>query len=191
MRPYSASLASTNDEDDALQHQHRGVRQAEPALQQAAAGADAAEQDRDGNDRQRILPCEEGDEDAGKAIAGGEIGVGAALHGGDFDHAGQTGRAAGEKTDRQDQFADAKSDDLRRADVAAGDARGEAEHGVIDQDVGRNRSDQAEHQPPMHVGAGNAADHVGRADFAGRWLVEAGGSRIVPSTRWLRTARPI
>src|SRR5437667_12668392 len=26
------------DEDHALQHQHRGVRQAEPALQQAAAG---------------------------------------------------------------------------------------------------------------------------------------------------------
>src|SRR5215471_17627289 len=34
-------------EDDALQHLHRGVRQAEPALQQPAAGADAAEQDRD------------------------------------------------------------------------------------------------------------------------------------------------
>ena len=54
MRPYSASLASTNDEDDALQHQHGGIGQAEPALQQAAAGADAAEQDRDGNDGQRI-----------------------------------------------------------------------------------------------------------------------------------------
>src|ERR1043166_6321965 len=35
-------------EDDALEHQHRGVRQSEPALQQAAAGADAAEQDGDG-----------------------------------------------------------------------------------------------------------------------------------------------
>jgi hypothetical protein len=26
----------------------------------------------------------------------------------------------------------------------------------------------------MHVSAGNAADHVGRADFAGRRLVETG-----------------
>src|SRR6185369_12863704 len=42
-------------EDDALQHQHRRVGQAKPPLQQAAAGADAAEQDRDRNDRQRIL----------------------------------------------------------------------------------------------------------------------------------------
>ena len=124
---------------------------------------------------QRILPRQEGDEDAGKAIAGGEIGVGAALHGGDLDHAGEAGRAAGEKADRQDELADAKSDDLRGADVAAGNPRGEAEHGVIDQDVGRERRDQAEYQPPMHVGAGNAADHVGGADFAGRRLVEAGG----------------
>src|SRR5882762_7042024 len=42
-------------EDDALQHQHRCIGQAEPALQQAAAGADAAEQDCDWNDRERIL----------------------------------------------------------------------------------------------------------------------------------------
>src|SRR5882757_8385247 len=54
------------DEDDSLQHQHRRVRQAEPPLQQAAAGADAAEQNGDGNDRQRVLPRQEGDEDAGK-----------------------------------------------------------------------------------------------------------------------------
>ena len=50
------------DEDNPLQHLNRGVRQAEPALQQAAAGADAAEKNRNGNNRQRILPCQEGDE---------------------------------------------------------------------------------------------------------------------------------
>src|SRR4029450_2986948 len=47
-------------EDDALQHQHRGIGQSEPALQQSAAGADAAEQDRHGNDRQRIVSRQEG-----------------------------------------------------------------------------------------------------------------------------------
>src|SRR6478735_12665013 len=40
------------DEDDALQYQHRGIGQSEPALQQTAAGADAAEQDRNGNNGQ-------------------------------------------------------------------------------------------------------------------------------------------
>src|SRR5438034_9369470 len=94
------------DEDDALQDQHRGVRQTEPALQQAAAGTDAAKQDRDGNDGERILPRQEGDENAGKTIAGREIGVGAALHRGDLDHAGKASGSAREKTDRQDQFAD-------------------------------------------------------------------------------------
>src|ERR1700730_19115791 len=44
------------DEDNSLQHLHRGVGQAEPALQQPAAGADAAEQNRDRTDRKRILP---------------------------------------------------------------------------------------------------------------------------------------
>ena len=35
-----------HDEDDALQHQDRGVGQVQPALEQAAAGGDAAEQQR-------------------------------------------------------------------------------------------------------------------------------------------------
>src|SRR3954471_24976256 len=37
------------DKDDALQHQHGRVGQAKSALQQPAAGADTAEQDRDGD----------------------------------------------------------------------------------------------------------------------------------------------
>src|SRR4051794_36130402 len=42
-------------ENDALEHLHGSVGQSEPALQQPAAGADATEQDRHGNDSQRIL----------------------------------------------------------------------------------------------------------------------------------------
>src|SRR6185369_6693015 len=94
-------------EDDPLQHQHRGVGQSEPALQQAAAGADAAEQDRNGNDGEWVLPRQESNQNAGEAVAGGEVGVGTALHGRDLDHAGKPCRAAGEETDGQDQFADA------------------------------------------------------------------------------------
>src|SRR6267142_6137432 len=40
-------------EDDALQHLHRCVGQAKPSLQQPAAGADAAQQNRDRNDGKR------------------------------------------------------------------------------------------------------------------------------------------
>ena len=175
MRPYSASLARTKTKMIPCSTSTEASGRPSRRCNSAAAGADAAEQDRDGNDRQRILPRQEGNKDAGETVAGGEIGVGAALHGGDLDHARKAGRAAREKADRQDQFADAEAHDLRRADVAAGNPRGEAEHGVIDQDVGRERGDHAEHQSPMHVGAGNAADHVGCADLAGRRLVEAGG----------------
>src|SRR6266850_3074618 len=52
--------------DDALQYQDRSIGQSEPALQQAAAGANTAKQDRDGNDGQRILPRQEGNQNAGK-----------------------------------------------------------------------------------------------------------------------------
>src|SRR5262249_51889905 len=85
------------NEDDALQHQYGCVGQAKAALQQSAAGADAAEQDRDRDDRERILPRQERDQDARETVAGGEIGVGAALHGRDLDHAGESGAGAGEE----------------------------------------------------------------------------------------------
>ena len=102
-----------------------------------AARADAAEQDRDRNDGQRIVPRQERHQDSGEAVAGREIGVGAALHGGDLDHAGETGRRAGEEAGDQDRdWPTLKSDDLGGADVAAGDPRREAEHRVIDQHVG-------------------------------------------------------
>ena len=41
-------------EGDALQHQHRGIGQAQPPLQQAAGGAEAAEQDGYRDDSQRL-----------------------------------------------------------------------------------------------------------------------------------------
>src|ERR1700722_11099118 len=62
------------DKDNPLQHLNRGVGQAEPALQQPAAGADSAQQDRNGYDRQRVLPRQEGDEDAGETVTGRKVG---------------------------------------------------------------------------------------------------------------------
>ena len=44
-------------ERDALQHQHRGIGKPQPALQQAAGRAEAAEQDGDRDDRDRVLPA--------------------------------------------------------------------------------------------------------------------------------------
>src|SRR3979409_2095648 len=55
------SVAFQQHADNSLQHLNGGVRQAEPALQQAAAGADSAQKNRNRNNRQRILPRQEGD----------------------------------------------------------------------------------------------------------------------------------
>jgi len=91
---------------------------------------------------------------------------------------------ARQKADGQNQFADVEADDPGGANIASGDPRGKAEHRVIDQNVGSYRGDEAEHQAPVHVGAWDASDHVDRADFARRRLVEAGGGRASrPSTR--------
>src|ERR1700676_3758487 len=72
------------NEDNSLQHLNGGVRQTKAALQQPAACADSAEQNRNRNNGKRILPGQEGDEDAGEAIACGEVGIGGALHRGGF-----------------------------------------------------------------------------------------------------------
>src|SRR5262245_42822424 len=97
------------NEDDALQDQHGRIGQPEAALQKAARRADAAEQDRDRDDRERILPRQERNEDAGETVARGEVGVGAALHGGDLDHAGKASEGAGDEADGEDQLADGEA----------------------------------------------------------------------------------
>src|SRR5882672_10736742 len=62
--PIQRVACQNKDEDNSLQHLDGGVRQAEPALQQAAAGADSAKQNGDRNNRQRVLPRQKGDKDA-------------------------------------------------------------------------------------------------------------------------------
>src|SRR5882757_8651398 len=155
--PVQRVAGQNEDENDSLQHLNGRVRQAEPALQQAAAGADSAKQDGDRNNRQRVLARQKGNKDAREAVTGREVGIGSALNRGDFDHSGKAGCGACEKADRQDQLADAEAHDLGGAYVAAGHPGCEAEHGVINQDVGRDGGDHAEYQSPMHVGAGYAS----------------------------------
>src|SRR5207302_5658756 len=59
-KPSIKRVACENeDEDNSLQHLNRGVGQAEPPLQQAAAGTDSAQKNRNRDNRQRVLPRQE------------------------------------------------------------------------------------------------------------------------------------
>src|SRR6476660_2243420 len=151
--PVERIACEYEDEDEPRQDMHGGVGQAKPALQQPAACADSTEQNGNRNHGKRILPRQERNEDSGEAIARSEIGIGSALHRGDLDHPRKTRRCTGQETDGHDQLADAKTYDFGGANIAAGNARGKTEHGVIDQDVGSGRGEDAEHQSPMNVGA--------------------------------------
>ncbi len=65
-----------DDEHQALQDRDGRVRQSHAPLDEAAGGGDTAEEERHRNDRQRVLPGEERDQNAGKAVAGGDRGIG-------------------------------------------------------------------------------------------------------------------
>src|SRR5438034_1268714 len=72
-KPPVQRLAGQDDqEDDSPHDQNGGVRQVMPSLHQAAARFNAAEQDRHRDHRQWVLAGEEGDENAGIAVAGDE-----------------------------------------------------------------------------------------------------------------------
>ena len=81
------------------------------------AAAMRAEQDGDRHDRQRVMPGEEGDEDAGEAVAGDQRGIGLAVDGGDLEEAGEAGAGAGDDAADDHQQADRQA--LRLARRAA------------------------------------------------------------------------
>ena len=68
-----------------LQH-WKAIKSADPSVRVVVAGC-LAEQDRDRDDRQWILPGQERDQDAGEAIPRRKVGVGSTLHRGDLAHA--------------------------------------------------------------------------------------------------------
>src|SRR5579863_3879609 len=83
--PVQRVARQNEHKDDPLQHLDRRIGEAEPALQEAATCADSTEQDGNRNDGEWILPGKKRNEDAGEAVACGQVGIGSALHRGDFD----------------------------------------------------------------------------------------------------------
>ena len=123
MPPVERLAREDHQEHDALEHEHGGVGQVEPALEHAAARRDAAEQQRDRHDRQRMVARDERDQDAGVAVARDERRVRAAVHRGHLDHAGQPRGGAAEHARDQHERADRQPGQPRRARVAADDPR--------------------------------------------------------------------
>jgi len=89
-----------------LQYQHGRVGHAHAPLHDAARRSDGAEEDGDRDDRQRIVTGEEAHENAGKAVAGDQRGIGLAVDGGDLKEAGKAGAGAGDHAADDHQGAD-------------------------------------------------------------------------------------
>src|SRR4051812_33049704 len=118
-----------HDEGQALQHQDGSVRQPHATLDKAAGSDNAAEHDGDRDDGDRVMAGEKSDQNASKPIACDQRGIGAALNGGHFEEAGQTGAGAGNHAANDDELADRQPLRQRRACVAAGDADRKTEGG--------------------------------------------------------------
>src|ERR1700724_1227645 len=65
---------------------------------------------------------------------------------------GKAGGAARQETDDDNEASDRQADDLAGPYVAAGDPRREAEHRVIDQNIGEQGGQHPEGKAPVHVG---------------------------------------
>ncbi len=160
-----------DDEDDALEHQHGRVRQAHPPLHDAAGRPEPAEQNRDGNDRDRIMSGQERDQDAGEAVARRKRRVGPPLDAGDLEVAGEAGAGAGDHRARQDEAADRQALRLRGPHVAAGDLGRETERRPLHQDAQRDRQHDARSARPQCTAMpGILGTAVGGADRQGRGL---------------------
>ena len=117
------------------------------------------------------MPRQERDENAGKAVAGGERSVGAALDRGHFEEAGEPCAGAGDRRASDDEPPDRQALRERSAEIAARDPRREAESRPLEEEIERDAEQDADREAPMDVGARNFADHVGVAERLGRWLV--------------------
>src|SRR5258708_33859826 len=106
-------LAPENDEEqNALQHEDRGVRQILSALQHAAGGHESAEQQGDDEHAGGIVAGEEGNQDTYVTVAGVDRGIGASLYGGHLDHARETGTGSAEEAEGKQHPSDAESGEL-------------------------------------------------------------------------------
>ena len=119
-----------------------------------------------------FMARDERDQDAGIAVAGDQRGVRVGVHRRDLDRAGEARAAAAERAGEQDQAVRRQPDELRRAQVAADDAHREAARREREPEAERKARDDAEHEPPMHVGAGDAADLDRLGERSRRRLVE-------------------
>ena len=170
-------------EDEALQHQHGGVGQVHAALDQAAGGDDAAEHDGDRNDRERVVPRQEGDEDAGEAVAGDQRGIGAAVDGRDLEEAGEAGAGAGDHAADDDQLADRQALRQRGARIAAGDAGGEAEGRARHQDIEHDRQQRCRPRGPNARRCRESCRSCRRRRSAWSRACSEARSRSAPSTK--------
>ena len=153
---------------------HGGVRQVEPALQQAARGADAAQQDRHRHDGQRIVARQERRPGCRSSRS---------------RRRARRWPCRAPPRPRPCRRARPPRRRQRRPAARSGRHRGPscarscglppitcmAKPQVVKRwkSPGQQAGDDAEHQAPMHVRAGDGADHVGVADRPGRRLVEA------------------
>ncbi len=143
-------------------------------MKQSATGLQPAKQDGADDNGQRMMASGEGDKDAAGAVACDQCGVGAALHRGDLEHAGQARRRTAQQATEHDQPVHGQADHQRSPHVAADHGEGKTLDAVAHQHIRQQTGDDARHQSPVHLETvADRADHIGIVQRRRRRLVQA------------------
>ena len=149
-----------------LDHIRQVDRHAGRPRHRPGAVEDDGEEQRGGDGAERVQLRQRGDDDAGIAVAGREVGGHLEAHAADLAGAGEPGERAGDQRCDQDDAADLHAGIVRRGRIVADRADLEAERRARQHPPDDDRGNQRQQHAEMHVdrtaGIGNSAS--GRID---------------------------
>src|SRR6202161_3008866 len=130
------------------------------AVQDAAAGQQSTEQNRNQNAPKRIVAGQKGNQDPAVTIPGVQRFVGPPMDGRDLDHAGKAWTGASQETSDQGNSADMNTRYLGGSHITADGANLESQRGLADQEPSQETSDQPEDQAPVDRRVAEWLEHL-------------------------------
>ena len=167
------------EQQQPLENAGERFRQAEARLGEFAADVEHAHQDRRKDDPDRMQATDEGDDDRGESVAGGNVRRQLAERAGDLEPTGEPRHRTGEQQRRPERLARRKASVARRRRRQAADLKLEAGVGAKEQDPERGHGDERAERADVDPVAAVQARHLRRLQEGDR-LREVVAVRVLP-----------